>query len=44
MEKEIHVPKMDSLLQTIQSKLTPGKKHLDIYNYKTKANLEFKLF
>lgn len=34
---------MDSLLQTIQSKLTPGKKHLDIYNYKTKANLEFKL-
>lgn len=31
------MPKMDSLLQTA------GKKHLDTYNYKTKANLEFKL-
>lgn len=41
VNKQIHIPKMDSLSHTIHSELL-GKKHVD-NNCKTKANLEFKL-
>lgn len=40
VNKQMHIPKTDSLLQRSQSKQTPGKKHLDTHNY-TKTNLQF---
>lgn len=39
--KQIHLPKTNSLLQISQSKQTPETKHLDTCNY-TKTNLQFK--